>query len=119
MSYRFLSLLVISLALAGCTNTTTASTSSTTQTTSTSATTSYALADVAQHDTKTDCWMAIDSQVYDVTDYVGQHPGGNNILQGCGKDASSLFNGTSMMGRMHSKMAKSLLKTYLIGSVQQ
>lgn len=115
MSYRFLSLLVISLALTGCTNTTAASTSSTTNV----AITSYALTDVAQHNTKTDCWMAIDSQVYDVTDYVGQHPGGNNILQGCGKDASSLFNGTSMMGRMHSRMAKSLLKTYQIGSVQQ
>ena len=53
----------------------------------------YTLADVATHNNAASCWMAIRGKVYDVTSFISRHPGGNRILQGCGKDATPLFEG--------------------------
>ena len=55
----------------------------------------YTLTDVALHNSAASCWMVIRGKVYDVTKYISKHPGGNNILKGCGKDATSLFEGVS------------------------
>ena len=40
------------------------------------------------------CLIAIDGVVYDVTDYMGDHPGGRDLIQGAiGKDATALYHG--------------------------
>jgi L-lactate dehydrogenase (cytochrome) len=45
--------------------------------------------EVAKHNTRDDCWVIISGQVYDVTDFLDQHPGGANvILQQAGDDAT-------------------------------
>ena len=49
-------------------------------------------ADVAKHNSSTDCWTAIESIVYDLTSYVRDHPGGaQNITALCGLDATNVF----------------------------
>ena len=53
---------------------------------------SYTLAEVEKHNSKDDCWMVIDGSVYDVTSFIGLHPGGAQILLGCGTEATSLFS---------------------------
>lgn len=54
---------------------------------------SYSLAEVAKHSSDSSCWSAINGKVYDLTAWIGQHPGGKNaILSICGKDGSSAFN---------------------------
>lgn len=54
---------------------------------------SYTLADVAKHGTASSCWTAIDGNVYDVTDWITRHPGGQRPILGlCGKDGSSAFD---------------------------
>lgn len=40
----------------------------------------YSLAEVAKHASKTDAWMVIDGKVYDVTDFLEDHPGGPEIM---------------------------------------
>lgn len=61
-------------------------------TTTTSAT--YTMADVSIHNSKTDCWSAINGSVYNLTPWVGKHPGGQQAIAGiCGKDGSAVFNG--------------------------
>lgn len=57
--------------------------------------TTYTMADVSTHSTKSDCWMVIDDSVYNVTAFVDKHPGGEVILERCGKDATSYFKGVS------------------------
>jgi len=53
----------------------------------------YTLADVAKHNTKTDCWVVVNDQVLDVTSFLSEHPGGElAILTFAGKDASEEFN---------------------------
>jgi cytochrome b involved in lipid metabolism/uncharacterized membrane protein len=62
--------------------------------TGSAATAGYTLADVAQHAARTDCWTAVDGQVYDLTAWVAKHPGGPGTIAGmCGVDATAAFRG--------------------------
>ncbi|WP_232547235.1 cytochrome b5 domain-containing protein [Propioniciclava soli] len=52
----------------------------------------YSLAEVATHADAASCWVAIDGGVYDLTEWVGRHPGGApRILGLCGTDATERF----------------------------
>jgi cytochrome b involved in lipid metabolism len=68
--------------------------------------------EVAMHNTPQDCYIAVSGKVYDVTKYINSHPGGNEILRGCGKDATNLF-----VGKPHSDSAVNILKSYYIGDL--
>ncbi|HEY4525797.1 MAG TPA: cytochrome b5-like heme/steroid binding domain-containing protein [Candidatus Paceibacterota bacterium] len=52
----------------------------------------YTLAEVATHATKSDCYTAVRGSVYDLTSWIGQHPGGAKAIEGlCGKDGTDAF----------------------------
>jgi cytochrome b involved in lipid metabolism len=53
----------------------------------------FTTADVAKHDQKAkELYIIVDGTVYDVTDFVDEHPGGAKILKRvAGKDASKQF----------------------------
>jgi cytochrome b involved in lipid metabolism len=82
----------------------------------------FSLEQVAEHATKDSCWLALEGKVYDVTPFVasGFHPGKEAILEGCGRDATELFN-TRPMGSQtpHSERARKMLPKYLIGQLTQ
>lgn len=44
------------------------------------------------HRSKSDCWMALNGIVYDITDYIKKHPGGAVILDSAGSDGTVLFS---------------------------
>ncbi len=70
---------------------------------------------VAQHDNESDCWLTINNDVYDVTNYLILHPGGRSIIiPYCGKDATQAFDTKGGQGS-HSTFADSQLNAYLIG----
>ena len=75
----------------------------------------YSLADIAVHNSREDCWMAIENEVYNVTEFISKHPGGDKILQGCGKDATSLF--TSQPA--HKGNAQDIKEQYEIGKLKK
>lgn len=53
-----------------------------------------ARADVAAHASRESCWSIIDGNVYDLTSWIPQHPGGEGaILKICGTDGSAAYNG--------------------------
>jgi cytochrome b involved in lipid metabolism len=57
-----------------------------------SATNTYTKDQVALKNKATDCWTIINGNVYDITSYVPNHPGGEEeIVKVCGKDGSQLF----------------------------
>ena len=79
----------------------------------------YSLADVSKHKTQNDCWIVINSNVYDVTSYLDFHPGGADmILMVCGQDATKDYNSQGGRGRPHSARADAQLANYLIGKLQ-
>lgn len=74
----------------------------------------YTLDDVKKHAAASDCWVAINGGVYNLTDWVGQHPGGSDrIIPLCGTDASAAFNA------QHSGQGKpeSTLTRYYLGEL--
>jgi cytochrome b involved in lipid metabolism len=82
--------------------------------------TEFTLNDVALHDSRDDCWMVIEGFVYDVTDFIVSHPGGNALLEGCGIDATELFETRPMgSGTEHSSSAHTMLNDYEIGTLAE
>lgn len=56
------------------------------------AATGYSLAQVAEHATPEDCWAAVEGNVYDLTSWIAEHPGGEDrIIALCGTDATTAF----------------------------
>jgi cytochrome b involved in lipid metabolism len=87
--------------------------------------TAITLDEVSQHNKENDCWTVINGDVYDITDYIPRHPGGNDILATCGEDGTTLFTTRTDIkgekigsGTPHSSSASSQLQKYFIGSLQ-
>lgn len=78
----------------------------------------YTLAQVSQHATPEDCWLVIDGKVYDVSGFGEKHGGGEAVYQGCGIDATELFETRPMgSGTPHSDKARSFLPNFEIGTL--
>ncbi|KAK7952766.1 Cytochrome b5 [Apiospora aurea] len=53
----------------------------------------YTAQEVTKHKSKKDLWIVIGSDVYDVTEFQRQHPGGVTVMRGvAGKDATRKFD---------------------------
>lgn len=76
------------------------------------------LAQVAKHNSKGNCWMIINSNVYDLSTYVA-HPGGSGYLRYCGTEATLPYDTKDGRGGAHSNYADVLLANYLVGKVGQ
>jgi cytochrome b involved in lipid metabolism len=83
--------------------------------TSTTTTPGYTIAQVASHNSSTDCWSAIGGNVYDLTSWISRHPGGKQaIISLCGVDGSAAFTKQhGGQGRPASELA-----TFLIGPLK-
>ncbi len=86
--------------------------------------TTVSKAEVASHGTEADCWTYVNDKVYDITQYIPRHPGGDAILQACGGDGTSLFeqrmtdSGEKVgSGTPHSSNATKQLEDYLVGDL--
>ncbi|UKZ45875.1 hypothetical protein TrVGV298_000068 [Trichoderma virens] len=76
--------------------------------------TEYTVDEVAQHMEPNDVWMVIHDEVYDVTKYLLDHPGGIEVLiEAAGTDASDSFDNAG-----HSDDAFDLMVPFRIGRVQ-
>ena len=49
--------------------------------------------EISQHNTKTDCWVVVDGVVYDMTDFLDDHPGGKRLpVKHSGKDVTEIWH---------------------------
>ncbi|KAK6349018.1 hypothetical protein TWF730_009778 [Orbilia blumenaviensis] len=75
----------------------------------------YTYADVAAHDTKESMYVVIDDKVYDVSKFVDEHPGGEEVmLDVAGQDGTEAFEDVG-----HSDEAREILSKYLIGDLKR
>ena len=81
-------------------------------------------AELAVHNKKEDCWTSVNGLVYDITEYIPKHPGGDEILLACGTDGTSLFTERQTSdgdkigsGTPHSSSASKQLEAYKIGTL--
>jgi cytochrome b involved in lipid metabolism len=74
-------------------------------------------AEIANHGSSGSCWVIISGKVYDLTSFIGIHPGGPGaIIPYCGKDGTIAF-ATKNSGASHSSYANPLLNSYFIGDL--
>lgn len=75
-------------------------------------------AELARHASPADCWMAIDGQVYALSNYLPRHPSEPGLIEPwCGRDATEAYR-TQLRGRAHSARADRLLQQHLLGPLQ-
>lgn len=76
--------------------------------------TSFSKTDVAKHNNRNDCWIVVNNNVYNVTDFLFAHPGGaDQIIPYCGGDATEVFGS---VGKHESTKVTNNLSSLLIGS---
>jgi len=69
---------------------------------------------VAEHASLEDCWSVVSGSVYDLTEWIAQHPGGSQrIVTMCGLDATTAFEGQ----HANQNSATTTLERYLIGAI--
>lgn len=74
----------------------------------------YTEEDLAQHSSPSSCWVTRDGRVYDVTSFLADHPGGDDlILNHAGKDIGAVMKDPEE--HEHSDSAYDMLDEYLIG----
>ncbi|CAN7991855.1 unnamed protein product [Ixodes hexagonus] len=73
----------------------------------------FTLADIEKHNEKNSAWLLIHNAVYDVTKFMEEHPGGEEVLlEQAGKHATEAFEDVG-----HSTDARELMKQYKIGDL--
>ncbi len=74
----------------------------------------YKMSEVASHNTASDCWSVVRGQVYDLTEWIAKHPGGEAaITQLCGVDGTDKFVGK----HGGSSLQENTLAEYKIGDL--
>lgn len=73
----------------------------------------YTLEEIQVHNMSNDTWIIIHNKVYDVTCFLEEHPGGEEVLlEQAGTDATESFEDVG-----HSTDAREMLQQYYIGDL--
>ncbi|CAG5043500.1 unnamed protein product [Parnassius apollo] len=71
--------------------------------------------EVKKHRDSKSVWIVIHNDVYDVTNFLEEHPGGeDSLLEVAGQDGTQSFEDVG-----HSADARALLEKYMIGTLPQ
>ena len=78
----------------------------------------YTMEDVDKHSSSKDRWLVVDGKVYDVTKYIKDHPGGEDIMMEKNQtdgssDLTDMFNSAG-----HSTDARAIMAGLCIGNVK-
>jgi len=75
----------------------------------------YGLKEIETHNQKESAWIVIHDGVYDVTKFLEEHPGGEEVLlEQAGREATEAFEDVG-----HSTDARDMMKQYKVGEVQE
>merc|ERR1712115_375885 len=70
--------------------------------------------ELSKHTSSDDLWMAIEGKVYDITSFIDDHPGGDEVLKDtAGRDATTEFDDVG-----HSVEAVEMMEKYYIGELE-
>ncbi|XP_055921813.1 cytochrome b5 [Eupeodes corollae] len=73
----------------------------------------FTRAEVTKHNTNKDCWLVIHNNIYDVTAFLNEHPGGEEVLlEQAGRDGTESFEDVG-----HSSDAREMMNKYKVGEL--
>ena len=73
------------------------------------------MSEVAKHNTPDDAWVVIEGKVYDVSEFIEEHPGGEGVLIAyAGTDCTEQFKQV-----IHSQAASEIMEELFIGDLQR
>ncbi|KAE9600836.1 hypothetical protein Lal_00011209 [Lupinus albus] len=73
----------------------------------------FTLDEVSHHNHSKDCWLLIHGKVYNVTKFLDDHPGGDDVLlSSTGKDATNDFDDIG-----HSTSAVAMMDEFYVGDI--
>ncbi|XP_069549576.1 cytochrome b5 type B [Brachyistius frenatus] len=73
----------------------------------------YTLEEIQLHNMSNDTWLIIHDKIYDVTSFLEEHPGGEEVLlEQAGADATESFEDVG-----HSTDAREMLQQYYLGEL--
>lgn len=74
----------------------------------------YTRAEVAKHNVAKDCWVTLHGKVYNITEFLEDHPGGEDVLlEYAGKDVGAIMS--DPLSHEHSKSAYLMMDEFLVG----
>lgn len=73
--------------------------------------------ELSRHNKKSSAWLAINGIVYDVTNWIDKHPGGDIIMKGIGKDATAIFKSIRGGSGHPAFVVDKILPKYKIGTL--
>jgi cytochrome b involved in lipid metabolism len=81
-------------------------------------TSEYSIQEIESHNTKDDLWTHLEGNVYDITKFYSQHPGGSIILKAGGKNLKSVWEENGVTWHLSNDYVKNTLEKYKIGTLQ-
>ncbi|XP_076012159.1 cytochrome b5 type B [Genypterus blacodes] len=74
----------------------------------------YTLEEIRSHNVSKDTWLIIQDKVYDITSFLEEHPGGEEVLlEQAGSDATESFEDVG-----HSTDAREMLEQFYLGELR-
>ncbi|KAF8423418.1 inositolphosphorylceramide-B C-26 hydroxylase [Tirmania nivea] len=75
-------------------------------------------AELALHNSKKSCYVAIGTRVFDITEFLADHPGGEDlVLEYAGKDVTKILG--DEISHQHSEAAYEILEEYVVGNLDE
>ncbi|GFZ52022.1 hypothetical protein JCM24511_09794 [Saitozyma sp. JCM 24511] len=76
----------------------------------------FALADVAKHTTRQSLYVTYNGKVYDLTSFLADHPGGDDVIvEYAGKDVGAIMGDAN--SHVHSRSAYEMMDEYKVGEL--
>ena len=81
---------------------------------------SYTIEEISKHNTKYDFWCYYKNNVYDLTNFVNNHPGGiNNIMKAAGGNLEKVWSDEGVLWHIKNSSVINILKKYKIGNLKE
>jgi uncharacterized protein with NAD-binding domain and iron-sulfur cluster len=78
----------------------------------------FTVDDVSKHNKPDDAWIIYKNNVYDITNFIDKHPGGQVIINALGKDVEKVWSEYHVQWHIKNESVQKKLETYKIGSLE-
>ena len=75
--------------------------------------------EISKHNKKSDAWVTFRNNVYDITEFINEHPGGSIIMKALGKNLEDVWSDHNVLWHINNPYVIKTLNKYKIGTVKE